>query len=320
MKPVGWMLCAALSFVVGDALAECDGYGVVTTVTMPASLTVQRDVAVGTVVYDSGWTGWASADVTCWGSDTNNYGYVSSMTSAGLAGVYRTGVPGIGIRVAWSNTLSFKPADITSAMIMQWPRQSSRLPSSTLAYFPAALYRAQLIVTGPVSSGTMALPNPTVSSVYGRIVTTSTSFTNTTIQVKQTGCTVLNGNIVVPLPPVNTREFGGVGATAGATAFRIQLNCDAGVKVAYQIDGTPAASGSGVLANAAGSAQAGGVGVQVLQGGAPIALNARSPTVATTTGAQQAVDIPFTARYYMTSSPMTPGAVSAVATFTMNYQ
>lgn len=319
MKSIGWMLCAATLFVAVDAAATCSGQGVVTTVAMPANLTILRDTPVGTVVYDSGWSGSASANVLCTGSETNNYGYASPMTSAGLAGVYQTGVPGIGIRVAWSNTLSFKPSDITTAMIMQWPRVSTQMPTGSFRYTPGALYRVQFIVTGQVGSGTMALPNPTVSSVYGTIVTTSTTFTNTTIQIRQTGCTVLNGNIVVPLPAVNTREFGGVGSTAGTTAFRIQLNCDAGVKVAYEIDGTAAASGAGVLANATGNGQAGGVGVQVLQGGAPIALNARSATVATTTSAQ-AVDIPFTARYYMTSGPMTPGAVSAVATFTMNYQ
>ncbi|HKR47065.1 MAG TPA: fimbrial protein [Paraburkholderia sp.] len=319
MKAIRFLIAALLLLAAHGVWAQCTGNGVVTTVALPASLAVTRDMQPGTVVYDSGWAGSQSAYVNC-KSGTNDWGYVSPMTSAGRPGVYETGVPGIGILIAWSNTLTIQPSDVNAATVLQWPRVSATLPNGNLVYLPAALYRVQLVVTGQVASGTMTLPTPTVSSSYGGIMTTSTTFTNTTIQVKQTGCRVLDSNIVVPLPKVSAASFHGAGSTLGATAFQIPLSCDAGVKVAYEIDGTADPAGPGVLANQTGPGLARGVGVQIQQGGTPIALNALSSTYVTTASAAQAVNIPFTARYYATGVALTPGLISAVATFTMNYQ
>ncbi|MDV3443919.1 hypothetical protein R0G64_31460, partial [Pseudomonas otitidis] len=69
-------------------------------------LTIQRDAPVGTVLHDSGgWVGGGQASARCSGFGTfwQDHGYRAAMTATSLPDVYESGVPGIGIRVAWAN-------------------------------------------------------------------------------------------------------------------------------------------------------------------------------------------------------------------------
>jgi type 1 fimbria pilin len=299
------------------------------TLSLPPTITAARNAAVGTILYDSGWTGSASTTISCGGGESVTVGYASVMTPvSGMSHVYATGVPGIGIKAAYSNTLSsgYHPANIDSvgnyaAWLLDWPRKST-ISASPMVYTPAGVYRVQYIVTGALQSGTftMTIPNPTATTQYGTTLTNQVSFTSTTVNIQSLGCQILSSNIVVPLPTVRLNQMNGPGTAAGATAFQIPLLCDSGVKVAYEFDGTAGSNATGVLANNTSSGYSTGVGVQILQGGTPVALNTLSGTYITTTSASQSVNIPFTAQYFQVAANPTPGAVQATATVQMNYQ
>ncbi|CAG9177811.1 Fimbria adhesin protein [Cupriavidus laharis] len=311
-----WALLTATS-----ARATCTGNGVTSTVALPASLTVPRDLPAGSIIYDTGWVGNSSAYIQCDPLDTWSYGYSVPMTPTASGGVYETSVQGIGVRTGWSNTLGVRPGDITQAMIQDWPRMQLTLPNIKGAYLPPALYRVQLIKTGDIAPGVIAFQNPIATSIYGGIVATSTNFTSTQVNIKTAGCRVTNSNITVNLPKASAQGFSGVGSTQGTTAFSIPLVCDAGINVAYELDGPADASNApGVLANQAGSGMATGVGVQVLQGNAPVTLGAVSSPYIRTTRDNETVSIPMAARYYKTSQVVTSGSVNAIATLNMNYQ
>ncbi|WP_211946905.1 fimbrial protein [Cupriavidus yeoncheonensis] len=289
---------------------------------MPANLTSARDLPIGSTLYDSGWVDASTgAQFYCTGGETWTYGYNAAMTPvpAAGAGVYQTTVPGIGVRVGWSDMNLGRPADITQSRIMNWPRNSRALESYAVNYGFSSSYRVQFIKTGNIGSGNISSPS---AFSYNGIINTQLKFSSLSIPVAAAGCSITgSGNITVNLPNARAQNFGGVGSTQGATAFSIPLVCDAGVSVAYKLDGPADPSNApGVLANQTGSGKATGVGVQVLQGSAPVTLGAVSPTFIQTTQANQAVSIPMTAQYYKTNSVVNSGSVSAIATLTMNYQ
>jgi type 1 fimbria pilin len=330
---VAVLLAIAPGLVCGTAQATCSftsGHTFTNvTLTLPALLTAARNTAVGTILYDSGWTGNTGTSITCGGGEPVTVGYASAMTPvSGMNHVYATGVPGIGIKAAYSNALSaaYWPANIDNvgnyaAWLLDWHRYST-LSAGSMVYTPAGVYRVQYIVTGPLQSGsfTMTIPNPTGTTSYGSLLTNQVSFTTTTVNIQSLGCQVMNSNIVVQLPTAMVLDMKGVGGTTGATAFQIPLVCDSGVQVAYELDGTAGSNAPGVLANQTGNGYATGVGVQVLQGKTPVTLNALSGTYITTTSSSQSVNIPFTAQYYQTAATPTAGAVQATATFQMTYQ
>ncbi|MEM5276279.1 fimbrial protein [Cupriavidus taiwanensis] len=320
MLPTSCRILFWALLVSGHAMA-CTGNAVTSTIALPASLTVARDLPLGSILFDTGWVGSSSAYIECGPLEIWSHGYAMPMTPAAGVGVYETGVPGIGIRAGWSNTLSVQPADITQSMLQNWPRAQQTLPNMQGVYLPPALYRVQLLKTGPISPGVIAFQNPTATSIYGGIVATSTNFTSTQVNIRTAGCRVTNSNLIVELPSASLNSFGGVGSTQGATPFSIPLVCDAGISIAYELDGTADASNApGVLANQAGSGMATGVGVQVLQGRTPVALGVVSSPYVRTTSDNEAVSIPMTARYFKTSQVVTSGRVNAIATLNMNYQ
>jgi len=288
---------------------------------LPANLTIGRDLPTGSIIFDTGWVGNSSAYIDCDPFEIWSHGYAVPMTPVAGPGIYETNVPGIGVRTGWSNTYSVRPADITQAMIETWPRVQEVLPYLKGVYLPPSLYRVQLIKTGEIAPGVIVFPNPIATSVYGGIVAASTNFTSTQIHIRRGSCRVTNNNIVVTLPTTSAQGFGGVGSTQGETAFSIPLVCDAGITIAYQLDGLADASKApGVLANQATNAMASGVGIQVLQGNAPVTLGVVSAPYVRTTTDNEAVSIPMSARYYKSGPVVTSGSVSAVATLSMNYQ
>jgi type 1 fimbria pilin len=76
-------------------------------------------------------------------------------------------------------------------------------------------------------------------------------------------------SIDVRLPTVAKTDFDASPiplANDKAKAFNINLLCDSGVKVSYQVDGTQTSAGGGnVLANSSGKGMASGVGVALFR-------------------------------------------------------
>ncbi|MET1532185.1 fimbrial protein [Burkholderia sola] len=140
----------------------------------------------------------------------------------------------------------------------------------------------------------------------------------------------INGTCSIPdqtvtLPPVQHRDFNGVGSTAGATDFQVQLNnCPAGYnRIGYQLaplDDVVAGMPGGMQLRP--DATASGVGIQIADAstGQPLTLN-RSHTV---TGYNRATggspSIPLRASYLQTGAKVGGGSVHAAAQVLLDYQ
>jgi type 1 fimbria pilin len=120
----------------------------------------------------------------------------------------------------------------------------------------------------------------------------------------------------VPLPATPVSSLSGVGSTAAAQNFSIDVSCDNTTQLQYTFRGTTDGIPS-VLKLAAGSTAA-GVGVQLLNAaGTPVTIG----TPYDVTGDVNApVKLVFSVRYYQTLTTITPGALSAVTSLTVTYQ
>lgn len=90
-------------------------------------------------------------------------------------------------------------------------------------------------------------------------------------QITGLGCEVNAGSlsIDVRLPTIAKTDFDSSPiprANDKAKTFSINLLCDSGVKVSYQVDGTQTSAGSNVLANSIGKGMASGVAVTRFRG------------------------------------------------------
>jgi len=335
-KPLIFLAVSMLALYAGEALATC-GFQIgktvtSTTVTLP-SLTISRNTPVGTVIYDSDWLGYGvSTTITCSGVGWVTLGFNPALNAvAGKPNVYETGVPGIGIKAAWSNTANtaYHPTDIDAVgnsgawLVASPPKQLVQTGTGTNQTFtPAGIFRIQLLVTGPLGqSGTFS--TPTVETAYHGLITNRAAFAGGGIQFTFGTCVVKDSAIAVDLPTLSITSLPNAGATAGATGFNLSVICESGVTVGYQIDGTTApgtAASNGVLAIAGGAGQAAGVGIQIQDSAkAPVPLGSLVNSQLTSTFDGQLIQVPLTAYYYRTGTPVTAGAVKATATFTMSY-
>lgn len=318
-----------------SGLAECSfvgGYSLNNAmITLPSTLTVTRDAPVGTILFDSGWINGGSTRIYCNAAGSMSFGYAGTMTSvAGQSAVYETGVPGVGIKAAYSNSYGSQPANMgdvnpsAGSILLAWPRRVSSDVTS-VEYTPAGLYRVQLVVTGQLSPGsrTMTLPSPTAQTVYGSLLTNQVSFSNPTIILQTLSCTVNTPTVSVPLSSVLVSQFQGIGSTLGTKPFTIDITCPRGITVSYQFDGTSPSGGgaAGLIQNNSGTGMATGVAVQVLKsdGSTPLPL-ATQLNLGTSVSDNQAMSISLNARYYQAQSNVSPGQVSATGYVTMYYQ
>ncbi|MCS2166834.1 fimbrial protein [Scandinavium manionii] len=126
--------------------------------------------------------------------------------------------------------------------------------------------------------------------------------------------------IPVPLPKVPRSDFNGIGSTAGDKNFTVPVTCDSPANVsAYMSSAGYLSKPNGVLALTSGTGNAGGVGIQVLYNGSPVAFDSYF-NVGSIISAGGTLNIPFVARYYQAASPVTPGIANATATITFAYQ
>ncbi|WP_114239620.1 fimbrial protein [Dyella sp. C9] len=300
--------------------------------TIPAA-TVPSGAAVGTT-FGSPQTG--TVTFTCSGLPNGYsrfaaqmYGLTASQFTTGqlpsgtgiTSVIYTTNVTGVGVQLTMNPGMSsydVTPGDQQSGAYIAGYVNGS---SGSLAIS----YTAQLIVTGTVSAGTIS--SITFGKyewyIYGYNIsqTLSKSLTlNSGTVISLPTCTVNSAsqNLTVTLPSVSTSAFTGVGSTAGTTAFSIGLSCPNGANnVSVTLTGTnPSSTANGVLLPTSGGA--GGVGVQVLnQSGTAITWGT---AISFGKAAAGNVTLPFFARYYQTTSPVSAGKVSGTATFTMSYQ
>ena len=326
--------CGALIFVTrlnAPAFADCNIYGGgavgSATVSLPGNLSIVRDSAVGSILFDSTWVATNVVRPNCGGTGPVISGYVAAMVPVpGFANVYETGVAGIGIKTSWLATVvNVNTYTIDSAR----PLAS---PASTVAGFTAGVqgnmgyFRVQLIHTGQVLPGSFNLPTKLASGVYGTAEINVLNLSNNTASVAAPACTVQQSAVSVTMPVASGRYLPSVGSTTGDTGFSISINCPSPVSVSMTM--TDAANPDNVSSTLSLSAAstAKGVGYQIVYNGTAISYGPDSAVMNNVNqfnvgkvSVSGALTIPFTARYVRTGQ-IVPGTADANATFTMSYQ
>lgn len=281
------------------------------TMTLPSTITLDPNAASGTVLATSAVTtpNPSNSSVTCnFGStSTGVINVVSSQPSAGST-IFPTSVSGVGYRILHpdsNNYLSTYGSDTIDA------------GTYTLSVASAV----QLVKTGPIASGA-SLSGGTLlgywqyAGIFNTLRVEDFILGNTVTFVAPT-CTVTTPSIAVTLPTVSNTALSTVGATAGATAFTIGLNCpstSAGRTINIQFDTNKSYGGANGVITPSGSSK--NVGVQI----ADSTFN--GVVFGTPAAAGPALNGPtnftYYARYYATGA-ITVGTVSATASFTITY-
>ncbi|MBB4862542.1 type 1 fimbria pilin [Pseudomonas nitritireducens] len=328
-------LCGAPSALAAVCTFQSGSASVMASLALPATLSVPRNAGNGTVLWDSGWRAYASTSITCnssgnvRGSHAGGIGAaVPGFTSNGFPSVFQTSVPGIGISVFWCNmgtaSCNPDPTRITPLPSLAWNVSATRYPLSNN-------WRVRLIKTADIDASAGRVSVAGLSSIAYVDLGVATLTLTGASQITGLGCEVNadSRNIDVRLPAIDKGDFADSPIPRNndkARVFQINLQCDSGVKVSYQIDAARATGDGNVLANAGGSGMATGVGVALFKGG--LSSTARLPLATrvlqlNTASDHLPVSIPLTARYYRTAgsaAAMGAGLVSTTATFTLFYE
>ncbi|MDR5783746.1 fimbrial protein [Caballeronia sp. LZ065] len=312
------MLCIVLIVAACPALAGTLTFptaGSMPVLSFPASVSVGRDRAPGSVLsVASGNAGLATSGANC--TVTKDV-TVNGTLVPGYTNVYQTGVPGIGVHFYITAYFNDTWTDVPTS-------QSFNVPDGKTPHYT----RADLVVTGPVGSGTTSnLPSMFIK-FSGSCIETVTATQTLTGSTSVTGnsCSVTTPTLAFDLPRAFSKNLPSVGATTGDTTLSLGLNCPAGVKVGLTLtDAVNPANRSSTLSLAPGSSAA-GVGLQIVNGETPLSFGPDSAVAGTVnqwiagTSTGGAMQVPLTARYVRTSTTLVPGSVNGKATFTMSYQ
>ncbi|MEM5384321.1 fimbrial protein [Paraburkholderia phymatum] len=281
----------------------------------PASTAVSRDVPVGTVLSSqANNAGISASSVTC---NVQKDVTVNGTPLPGDPLTFQTNVPGIGVRFYITNGWN-------GSWIQVPVSQTLSSPSGASAHYT----RADLVVTGPVSTGSITTLPSMMVKFSGSCITTVTATQSLTpgTAITSNTCSVTTPALAFNLPKGLSNKLVTTGSTTGDTTVPLGLNCAAGVKVAVTItDATNPQNLTTTLSLAPGSS-ASGVGLQILNGSTPVAFGPDSAVAGNTnqwsagTAAGGTMQIPLTARYVRTSGTLVPGSVAGRATFTMSYQ
>lgn len=284
------------------------------------TVVISPDLPVGSVIASKRFPR-VSANTrvgSCTNGGTAKYQVMQGTPVPGFDGVFSTGVKGIGIR------LTFNPGDSAA---FAFPGEIRYSGNVVVFLLPSSFYDVELIKTEATTGS-----GPLTAGEVGRSVFDSDAKPFTSIFIPANGitivtpsCTVDTGsrNIVVQLGQVARKGFTGVGSTAGARPFNIQLNCSAGVAanntIFLRMDATPdPSSQQGVLQVVQGAGAATGVGIQVLDGSSTGVKFGEDALVGPSKDGSYV--LPFTARYFQTAPTVTAGRANGTATFSVIYK
>jgi major type 1 subunit fimbrin (pilin) len=321
---IAFLLPLPLLCLSQGAFATCT-FNAITAVNfaLPASLSVSRDIAVGTVIYTGPALQPPAATATCDGNGGHDLaGYLGPMQPvSGMTGVYQTSVPGIGVKVVETQV----PFVLNASGWQQF--YFSPANSQSVWY---GIFQVSFVVTGPVAGGALTLP-AVLAGAYASDSTTALVNAHLGNQLTTSGSTsvvartCVTQNVNVTMPTIPTSALKGVGTSAGATGFNIALTgCPPGMNsIQYEIDAvTTIVPGTGnSVVTLDGTSTASNVALQLLDGkGNPFGMGTPVTFTGYNSGTGGSYTIPFTARYYQTGTPVSPGAANTQMTFTMTYQ
>lgn len=278
------------------------------------TITVQRDAAVGTVLFSQKATSTKSYLERCFGTLTLRFSmrYYNAIRSSYGDHVYDTNISGVGIR-------------FSSGKFFDNPGTTFPYPMRT-SYVEWFGGKVELIVTGPVSPGLLnsgVLGVIAVKDRRGAFVNGLTTMI-TGGRINVVACSVNTKQLNFPLGNVPVSAFGsspGTHLPGVQNTQNLGLTCNEGTNINLSISGVknPDINATSVLSLTGQGQQetAKGVGVQLLYNGKPLVLNSKIRLKSSATGHET---FPLTARYYQTLASVTPGTANASATLNLTYQ
>src|SRR6266702_7387476 len=251
------------------------------------------------ITYGAAVPGITASGVTC---SVQKVVTVTGTPVPGMANVFQTDVPGLGLRFAvptgWGGVTAYAPFAETLSPTSD---QSNDFRMT-----------AELIATGPVGVGTFTtMPSLTIS-FSGSCITPLTVTWNVTPGTTVTGltCSVTTPSVDVTLPRVLATNLSTVGAATGAASFKLGVNCPQGINVNVTLTDASNGSNSSTTLGLAPGSSAAGVGLQILNGSTPVAYGPDSPTKGNLSqwlagkSAGGPMDIPLTVQYVRTAGTL----------------
>ncbi|WP_272016296.1 fimbrial protein [Pseudomonas aeruginosa] len=318
-----------------SAMAECKlGSGGVyrATLTLPASLSVPRDAAPGSVIasarFNYSFNQSAPVGVHC---DTATIAewIAGNGQSANAEGVIPTGTPGIGYRLtAPPEGTALKPGSLPVPLsVFNTPSQCGYPASGKCYVYLGAPITLELVKTGDVQpgaqiSGLTTLLTQKIGGVTGSTITLSTPL----VQVTPQSCTVSTR------PPksfdkVGLSEMKEVNSRSPARSFALIIDCrGTSAKVAVTFTDASSPSNRSDLLSLSQESKANGFGIQILFGNQKVRFGADSRAAGNPNQlvlgdvSNRIHEAQFTAQYVRTSANATAGIANGSATFTMSYQ
>ena len=281
--------------------------------TFPATISVPSSVAVGTLIAKAAFSGaYPSGVSTCtppiMQQTTGRYTTADSVTLPGVGGVYRTNVPGVGIRVY--ATLRWGSPHLI-------PLHSSSTALTYTSYEHTVFtMEAQFYKIGNVSNGTVPSGNLMVNNWDGRTIHTALLNNSVSFVSPTATCDLAAGDVnrTIPLDPVRISNF--TGTWLGKKTFDISADCSNASNVTFRFTGTPA-SGNSALFASTGDARGVGLWLYSRIGGVESTLSHNGTRTVAVSG-NRAV-LPLGAAYHKTTGALTKGSLASAVTVNITY-
>ncbi|MEP8888262.1 fimbrial protein [Enterobacter roggenkampii] len=278
------------------------------------NIIAQRDAPVGTVLATRSKTFSLSAsgtESTCAFYYTM---YYNSAIGSGTDHVYKTNIPGVGIKVQFGDYAGWHTADVPATKGREF------YGATFLTGWIVDLIKIGDITSGTLQDGKVATAQFTLTpeSIPNGVVTVNL----TSSSVTQVLCSVKTNALLFPIGDVQASEFTQKGATSSETASQnLDLDCDENANINVTLSGTqnPDSTDSSVLALSQQGQQgvAEGVGVQLFYNDKALKLNELLNLKKSVGGPER---FTLTARYIQTKDTVSPGKANATATLNLTYQ
>lgn len=284
---------------------------------VPPDLAVNATIATRSFVVPV--TGAYETPARCSNGGTVTYTILQGSPIASDSKIYSTAVAGVGIRLS-AGTPPFN---------MFYPAVMHSDGNFGLIYLSGDTVTLELIKTAAVTGS-----GPLAAGTFSQAITDGDGFSVLTTMLSANGTTFVtpscvvdlgSRNIPVAFDKVPLSSFKGQGSTAVDRSFNIRLNCNAAQNPQYTVrmrmdaQADPSNAPGVLRLTQGGTATAGGVGIQVVDGTARAPVKFGDDVVIGPLKDGSYV-LPYTAHYYQTGSKVTPGQANGMATFTLSYK
>lgn len=326
---IGLIGLSCLFFSHFSVALDCNSSGGI--VTIPAvTIDSPNNLSIGSLLNSSGLSSSSSITYMCSGSPTAvgnaKFGMKATgkylFTAADGTFVYETGIAGIGYGLAgyvsecrtlkWINGEEAKILSDKNSVLFcdgKYGNSAYIFVAKANFYKTAEKIESKEIPLLKLGETVLVVDGKTQKALNvnlaGGVVTTS-------------GCFINNRDLQVMMGQIGKNQFAGQGTTANAQNVDISITCPQQVKVALTMDSQFIQNAENGLLDISkdGSANAEGIGIQLLYNGSPLKLQ-QPISIGDIVGSYY---IPLQARYYQSGPTIKPGTANSTATFNLTYQ